>query len=88
MRVLIVYRPNSAEARSIEEFVGNFSRQNPDKKLELLDIDTRDGIATASLYDIMSNPAILALTDDGQVIRDWRGSSLPAIIEVSYYASP
>ena len=39
-----------------------FSADTVDKRLEVLNIDTRDGSATASLYDVMQYPAILVLS--------------------------
>ncbi|HSX32361.1 MAG TPA: hypothetical protein VLF43_03800, partial [Candidatus Saccharimonadales bacterium] len=53
------------------------------KRLELISLDTRDGAATASLYDIMSYPAILALADDGSVLNVWQGKPLPLMAEVA-----
>lgn len=87
MKVVVLYRPNSEYARAVEEFAREFARRYEDKKLEMISIDTRDGSATASLYDILRYPAILALTDDGQVIHEWHGEILPQINEVSYYAT-
>lgn len=56
-----------------------------DRKLELVSVDTRDGSATATLYDVMKCPAVLALADDGSVLQEWQGESMPLINEVSYY---
>lgn len=86
MKVLLLYRPNSEHARKVEDFVRDFSKNYVNYKLELIDLNTRDGVATASLYDVMRYPAILALTNDGQVIREWEGENLPLMSEVSYYA--
>jgi aromatic ring-cleaving dioxygenase len=51
----------------------------------MYDLNTRDGYATASLYDIMQHPAVLALADDGQLLQLWVGENLPLINEVMYY---
>lgn len=88
MKVCALYRQNSEHARKIEEFLHEFSRLYPDRKIEVIDLDTRDGAATASLYDIVRYPAVLALTDDGQLTRSWEGDQLPLISEVASYASP
>lgn len=85
MKVVVLYRPNSEFARAVEDFAREFSRQYPDKKLELISVDTRDGSATASLYDILRYPAVLALSDDGRVMHEWHEQTLPLINEVSYY---
>jgi hypothetical protein len=85
MKVVMLYRPNSEHARRAEEFVREFNRNYVNYKLELVDLNTRDGAATASLYDVMQYPALLALTNDGQLLKEWEGS-FPLINEVSYYA--
>ena len=88
MRLLILYRPNSEHSARVEEFVRDFqSRHDIGKKLELLSLSTRDGAATASLYDVMAYPAILALGDDGSVLNSWEGESLPLQDEVAGYLS-
>lgn len=87
MKVLLLYRPNSEHARKVENFVRDFNKNYVNYKLELVDLNTRDGAATASLYDVMRYPAMLALTNDGQVIREWEGENLPLMSEVSYYAN-
>lgn len=82
----MLYRPNSEHARRVEDFVRDFNRNYVNYKLELQDLNTRDGAATASLYDVMRYPAVLALTNDGQLLKEWEGESLPLLSEVSYYA--
>lgn len=84
--MLLLYRPNSEHARKIEEFVHDFTRVYPDHTITLISLDTREGVSTASLYSIMSYPAVLALTDDGQLLKDWQGEQLPLMAEVAYYA--
>jgi hypothetical protein len=86
MKVLVLYRPNSEHGRLIEEFIHDFQRRHEDERLEVLNIDTRDGSATASLYDVMQYPAILVLQDDGYVQKLWEGERLPLMDEVASYA--
>src|SRR5262245_21788655 len=87
MKVLILYRPNSEYSRSVEEFIRDFKYQHEGDadKINVIDIDSRDGSATASLYDIMQNPAILALRDDGSLVKSWIGNQLPLMDEVAGY---
>lgn len=85
MKVVIIYRPNSEHARSVDDFVYEFSRIYPDIHLELLNVDGRDGSAMASLYDVMSYPAILALQGDGSVNSVWQGT-VPLLDEVAAYS--
>jgi hypothetical protein len=84
VRLLILYHPNSEHSSKVEEFAHDFqSRHDIGKKLELLSLSTRDGAATASLYDVMAYPAILALADDGSVLNSWQGDTLPLMDEVA-----
>lgn len=85
MKVLILYRPNSEEARSVETFIRDFQARHDASRLEVVDVNTRDGNATATLYDVMSYPAILVLRDDGSILKSWEGEMLPLIDEISYY---
>ena len=87
MKVLVLYRPDSEFTRSVEEFVHDLrNRHNiDDRHLELIDIDSRDGIATASLYDIMTHPTVMIIGDDGGYIKGWESGTLPLIDEVISY---
>lgn len=86
MKVLVLYRPNSEHGRAVEEFIHDFQQLHADERLEVLNIDTRDGIATASLYDVMQYPAILVLQTDGYLQKSWIGDRLPLMDEVVSYA--
>lgn len=79
-----MYRPGSEHSRKVEDFAQDLKRQSSGK-VELVSIDTRDGWSTASLYDVVQYPAVLALRDDGQLIREWDGDTMPLLNEVSYY---
>jgi hypothetical protein len=85
MKVLVLYRPNSEEARTVESFVHDFQSRHEAGRLEVLDVNTRDGYATATLYDVMSYPAILVLRDDGSILKSWEGDMLPLMDEIAYY---
>ena len=87
MKVLILYQPKSEHARSVESFVRDFNLRHEGSRLELVDVDGRDGIATALLYDVMSYPTILALRDDGTVLHSLEGEMLPLMDEVAYYTT-
>ncbi len=87
MKVVVLYRPNSEHARKVEDFARDFAHYQVDKKLELVSLDTRDGASTATLYDVMQYPAILALRDDGQILKEWEGDMLPMMNEISFYAA-
>jgi len=87
MKVLILYRPNSEHGRLIEEFVHDYQQRHQATHLEVLSIDTREGSAMATLYDIMQYPAILVVQNDGSVQRSWEGDSLPLMDEVASYTT-
>jgi hypothetical protein len=86
MKVLVLYRPNSEHGRIVEEFIHDFQQRHSDERMEILNVDSRDGSAMASLYDIMQYPAVLVVQDDGFVHRSWEGDSLPLMDEVASYA--
>jgi hypothetical protein len=85
MKLVVVYRPNSEHGRPTEEFVHEFSRRHPETRVEVMNIDGRDGGATASLYDVTSYPALLALREDGAASMVWQGERLPLLDEVAGY---
>lgn len=85
MKVTILYRPNSEFARSVEEFAHDIERQQG-VKTELVSIDTREGAAMATLYDIMQYPAVVITREDGGVVQSWLGDQLPLMNEVAAFA--
>lgn len=85
MKVVVLYRPNSEFSRQVEDFARDLEREYQ-ARIDLVNIDSRDGASTASLYDVMQNPAVLVLGNDGQLIKDWQGGrSLPPKGDISYY---
>ena len=80
----MLYHPNSDHSRIVEEFIVNYKRIIG-KDMEVLSLETRDGSATAALYDITSYPAVIALKDDGQLLKHWQGNGLPLMSEVAAY---
>jgi thioredoxin-like negative regulator of GroEL len=84
VKLYVLYHPQSETARQIEEFVHNFERQRGGKA-ELISLDTREGWSMASLYDIVGYPAILAVANDGQMLKSWEGEVLPLMDEVAAY---
>lgn len=88
MKVLILYRERSEYARRIEEFIHEFQHRYPASILDVQDIDSREGMATASLYDLPTHPVIVALQNDGTFIQSWPAAEqLPLMQEVAYYAN-
>lgn len=85
MKVLVLYRPNSEHERRVLDFVRDFERQTS-KALEMVSLDTVDGASKARVYDITQYPAVMALDDNGSVLKLWMGEHLPLINEVSAFA--
>lgn len=85
MKVVVLYRRQSETGRSVEEFIHEFKRRHPAASVEEQSLDTRDGAATASLYDVTAPPVILALRDDGSPLNVWQGDQLPLMNEVASY---
>lgn len=86
MKIIILYRPESEYARTVEEFIHDYQSRHEASNMEVLNIDSRDGIAAANLYDVMQFPTILALRDDGSILRSWEGEQLPLMDEVASYS--
>ncbi len=85
MKVIALYRPNSEFARMVEEYAHDFERQRG-KTIQLISLDTAEGSDMAALYDIVQYPALIALRDDGQILRAWQGPQFPLMDEVAGYA--
>lgn len=81
-----MYRQKSDHARSVDDFLADFKRRVHDANYEVIDLDSREGIAILSLYDIMQVPAIIATSDDGRLIQYWAGQDLPLVNEVSFFS--
>ena len=86
MKILVLYRPNSEHSRLVDEFIRDYQRNYRYDHLEVLSLDTKDGSAMATLYDIMQYPAILVIKNDGGVQQAWQGDSLPLMDEIAAYA--
>lgn len=86
MKIVVLYRPNSEHARVVEDFIHDFQSRHLGQKLEVLNVDSREGTATASMYDVMKYPAIMVIQNDGYVQKIWQDDLLPLIDEVAAYA--
>ena len=83
MRLTILYRERSEHARSVTDFVEMLRRRYPGRRARLLDIDTRDGAAEASLYGVTQYPAFVVTALDGRIVQQWEGEHLPMLDEVA-----
>lgn len=84
MKAVILYKPESEFSRAVEEFVHEFRSRTP-YEIEVIDADTNEGTAMADLYDIMQNPTVLAIREDGQLVKSWSGVPLPLVNDVAGY---
>ena len=84
MKIYILYHPQSDHARSVEDFARDYQHLKQ-KELQLMSLETREGADMARLYGIVAYPAILAVRDDGQLLKQWQGDTMPLMDEVSAY---
>ncbi|MEO5627857.1 MAG: hypothetical protein ABIQ89_03135 [Candidatus Saccharimonadales bacterium] len=84
MKAVILYHPKSAEARTVEEYVHDFAARNS-KEIELLSLETREGAAMATIYDIVRYPSLMVLDGGGQLHKAWQGETMPLIDELAAY---
>lgn len=88
MKVVVLYRPDSEHASATEAFVRDLERMHElADKLEILNIDSREGADLAKLYDIVQYPGILVLNDFGSIVHSWQGDQFPLLDEVAGYAT-
>lgn len=84
MKAVILYRPDSEWARSVEEYARDFERQRG-KKIDLVSLNEPVGADMARLYDVTRYPAVLATRDNGEMLALWQGEQLPLMNEVAAY---
>jgi len=82
MKVVVLYRPDSEHARITEQYVQEFKSLHPNVDVVMMNIDSPEGTAETELYGIVQYPALLALTDEGQLLNLWMGKSFPLMDEV------
>jgi len=84
MKAVVLYHPKSDHGGLVEDYARDYQRSRG-RRLELSSLETREGAATASLYDITQYPAILVLADDGSPQNIWQGLPLPSMGELDSY---
>ena len=87
MRAVIVWNEQTDYAREVREWLDDFERTLGPGRIESIDPETRDGSDFAAAYDVVEYPTILALDEDsGKVLASWRGTPLPQVDQVAYWA--
>ncbi|MBP9853095.1 hypothetical protein KBC77_03865 [Candidatus Saccharibacteria bacterium] len=86
MKLMVVYRPDSEHARSVESYLGDLERRRTvdEGQIERVDIDTREGAQTAAAYGIVSYPTMIVTDDNGGFLKMW-GGELPLQNELMSY---
>ena len=84
MKVAVLYRSKSEQERKVLEFEHDYNRLTG-RQLSLVDINTQEGWALATLYDVVQYPAVLAMSDDGKLVQMWQGDNLPLMNDVAFY---
>ncbi len=88
MKVLVLYRPNSEHARKVEVFLHDLQKQHDVNQgsIRILDVDSREGVELARIYDVMSTPAIIITDNNGGYVQSWVGEELPLMRDVAAYS--
>lgn len=86
MRTVILYHPNSEFAGMSEDFKRDYERRHYGRQIELVSLEEVEGAEMAKLYDVVRYPAILALKDDGSLLKLWQDRPWPPLDEVAAYA--
>ena len=85
MRIVVVYKDYSDHGREVREYIEDFERQTG-LKVEVMGPDSGSNEFFLQAYDVVEYPTILAITDEGRLLQQWRGKPLPLFDEVAYYA--
>jgi hypothetical protein len=85
MKVTILYTRDTPADRDIEYLRGRL--EDGHVPVEMVEADSREGIALTELYDALQRPAVLVTDNDGRVIQQWQGSLPPVMdVEAAYHS--
>ena len=84
MSLVVVWRDNTDYARELMTWMADFKRETGEE-IKSFDPDTVEGELFVKARDIVEYPAIVAVANDGRVLKAWTGRMLPRISDVSYY---
>ena len=79
MKVTILYTQNSPADREIEYLMKRLASVRI--LADLVDADSKEGVAVAELYDVMARPAVVVTDSDGRLVQKWQ-SELPRAEDV------
>lgn len=87
MRTVILYHPNAEFAGLAQDFKKDYERRHHAQTIELVSLEAVDGAEMAKIYDVVRYPAILAIKDDGSLMKLWQDQPWPPLDEVAAYAT-
>jgi len=87
MRTVILYHPNSEFAGVAEDYKRDFEARYQGKKIELISLEDAAGAEMAKLYDVVRYPAILAISENGSLLKLWQDQPWPIMDEVAAYSA-
>ena len=85
MKVIILHKLNAETDTQLQGYLRDFE-QRTGKQIELMDVEGKEGVELAQIYDILQFPAILVREDMGELVQAWSEiDKWPTISELSYY---
>ena len=84
MRVAIVWKDQTDYAREVIDWMEEFKKETGED-VESIDPETVEGELFVRARDIVQYPEVVAMSDDGGVLREWKGTPLPQFDEVRYF---
>ena len=88
MKLTILWNEQTDYAREVREWMRDFLHDTgrDASSIVSLDPETRAGESFAEAYDILQYPAVVVTDDDGRLLSLWKGTPMPQIDEVAYFA--
>jgi len=87
MRTVILYHPKSEYAGLAEDYKRDYERRHYGQDIEMISLEEVEGAEMAKTYDIVRYPAILAVKDDGSLLKLWQDLPWPPLDEVAAYST-
>lgn len=85
MKAAIVWNEQTDYASEVREWLRDFSHDTG-KMVDSIDPETVEGESFCKTYDIVQYPTIIVIDNDGRVLATWKGTPLPQIEQVAYWA--
>lgn len=82
MKIYLFYRPQVGMDLAIDTFLKLLDRHK--SKLQVINVDSRQGDQLSRLYDLMDYPSVVVVRDDGVQVESWQGK-LPYLEDLNPY---